>query len=110
MNSSTLFYIIIAIIIIDFLIEKYISFLNARHFNDKIPEELNDVYNEEEYYKSQTYKKENYKFSLLTSGFSILLTLAFFLFEGFAWVDNISRNISDHEILISLIFQDESIS
>ncbi len=104
MNPTTLFYIIIAIILIDFLIDKYISFLNAKHFNDKIPKELNDVYNEEEYYKSQAYKKENYKFSLITSSFSILLTLAFFLFEGFSWVDSIARNITDNEIFRSLIF------
>ena len=104
MNPTTLFYIIIAIILIDFLIDKYISFLNAKHFNDKIPKELNDVYNEEEYYKSQAYMKENYKFSLITSSFSILLTLAFFLFEGFSWVDSIARNIADNEIFRSLIF------
>jgi len=104
MNPTTLFYIIIAIIIIDFLIDKYIDFLNAKHFNDKIPAELNDVYNEEEYYKSQAYKKENYKFSLITSSFTILLTLAFFWFEGFSWVDKIARDISDNEIFIALIF------
>ena len=104
MNPTTLFYIIIAIIIIDFLIDKYIDFLNAKHFNDKIPAELNDVYNEKEYYKSQAYKKENYKFSLITSSFTILLTLAFFWFEGFSWVDKIARDISDNEIFIALIF------
>ena len=70
-------------IIIDFIIDKYIDFLNAKHFDDKIPTELNDVYNEEEYYRSQAYKKENYKFSLITSTFTILLTLSFFIFKGF---------------------------
>ncbi|MCF6296724.1 MAG: M48 family metallopeptidase [Flavobacteriaceae bacterium] len=104
MTPTTLFYIIIAIIIIDFLIDKYISFLNAKHFNDKIPIELSDVYNEDEYYKSQAYKKENYKFSLYTSSFTILLTLAFFWFKGFSWIDKIARNISDNEIVISLLF------
>lgn len=104
MTPITLFYIIIAIIIIDFLIDKYISFLNAKHFNDKIPMGLSDVFNEEEYYKSQSYKKENYKFSLITSSFTLLLTLAFFWFKGFAWVDQIARNLSDNEIVISLIF------
>jgi len=104
MTPQTLFIIIIAILIIDFIIDKYIDYLNAKHFNDKIPTELNDVYNEEEYYKSQAYKKENYKFSLITSTFSLLLTLAFFVFKGFAWVDKIARDISDNEILISLIF------
>ncbi len=104
MTPQLVFIIIIAIIIIDFIIDKYIYFLNAKHFNDPIPDDLSDVYNQEEYYKSQSYKKENYKFSLITSSFSILLTLAFFIFKGFAWVDGIARSYSDNDIIITLIF------
>ncbi len=104
MTPKLLFIIIIAIIIIDFIIDKYIDFLNAKQFDDKIPTELNDVYNEEEYYRSQSYKKENYKFSLITSTFTILITLSFFIFKGFAWVDQVARDINDNEIIITLIF------
>ena len=104
MTPTLLFYIIIAIITVDFLFDKYVDFLNAKHFDDKVPEELDDVYDKEEYAKSQAYKKENYKFSLLSSGFMILLTLGFFLFQGFYWVDNIARGLSDNEIVIALIF------
>lgn len=104
MTPQILFYIIISILIIDFIIDKIIDSLNAKHFDDNIPEELNDVYNKEEYTKSQAYKKENYKFSLITSGFTILLTLAFFIFKGFAWIDQIARSYTDNEILITLIF------
>ena len=104
MNPQLLFLIIISIIIIDFIIDKFIDYLNAKHFNDEIPQDLKDVYNEEEYYKSQAYKRENYKFSLITGGFSILLTLGFFIFKGFAWIDSIARSYSDNEIIITLIF------
>lgn len=104
MTPTLLFNIIIAIIIVDFLFDKYIDYLNAKHFDDRVPIELEDVYDNEEYSKSQAYKKENYKFSLLTSVFSILLTLGFFLFNGFYWVDGIAREYSDNEIIISLIF------
>jgi len=104
MTPQILFFIIIGIIIIDFIIDKYINHLNAKHFNDKIPDELKDVYSEEEYYKSQSYKKENYQFSLITSGFSIVVTLAFFIFKGFAWVDELARSYSSNEIGITLIF------
>ena len=79
MNPNTLFYILIAFIIIDFVVDKIIDHLNAKHFDDKVPEELADVYDEKEYLKSQAYKKENYKFSIYISTFSIVVTLAFFL-------------------------------
>lgn len=104
MSPQSVFNIIIAIIVIDFLIDKVLDYLNARHFDDPIPSALQDVYNEEEYYKSQQYKKENFRFSTVSSTFSILVTLAFFLFQGFAFVDKIARNISQNELVISLIF------
>ena len=104
MTPSLLFNIIMAIIIADFLFDKYVDHLNAKHFDDKVPKVLEDVYDKEDYFKSQAYKKENYKFSLITSGFMILLTLGFFLFQGFYWVDSIARGFSDNEIVIALIF------
>lgn len=104
MTSTTLFYIIIAIIIINFIIDKILDALNAKQYNDPIPEELQDVYDETEYKKSQSYKKMNDKFSSYTSTFSLLLTLAFFFFDGFEFVDNIARDYSDNNIVIALIF------
>ncbi|GAA4325379.1 M48 family metallopeptidase [Pontixanthobacter gangjinensis] len=104
MTPESLYYIIIAIIIIDFVIDKILDALNAKHFDDPIPEELEDVYDTEEYEKSQNYKKERFKFGLLSSTFSVLLTLGFIIFDGFAWVDQIARSISDNSILIALIF------
>lgn len=78
--------------------------MNAKHFDDPIPKELSDVYKTEEYEKSQAYKKERFKFGMITSTFSVLLTLAFLLVDGFAYVDEIARSISDNSILIALIF------
>ena len=104
MTPTLLFSIIIVIIIVDFLLDKYVDYRNAKHFNDRVPDELEDVYDKEAYSKSQEYKKENYKFSLFTSIFTVLLTLAFFLFQGFYWVDGIAREISNNEIIIALIF------
>ncbi len=104
MNPETLFYIIIAIIVIDFIIDKILDTLNAKHFDDPVPPELNDVYDKEEYEKSQRYKKERYRFGIITSIFSVLLTLGFIIFDGFAWVDDIARNITDNAILVALIF------
>lgn len=104
MTANTLFYIIIAIIVINFIVDKILDALNAKHFNDELPENLKDVYDTDEYKKSQNYKATNYKFGLLTSSFSILLTLGFLIFDGFEFVDNIARSYSDNAIIIALIF------
>lgn len=104
MTSTTLFYIIITIIIINFIIYKILDALNAKHFNDTLPEELKDVYDAEEYLKSQNYKATNYKFGIITSTFSVILTLAFLMLDGFEVVDNIARSFSNNPIIIALLF------
>ena len=86
MSATLVFYILIGIILIKYLFDTYLDYLNAKHFNDAIPLELEGIYNEEEYKKSQAYKKENHKFSIIVSSFSIVTTLLFFIFDGFAFL------------------------
>lgn len=104
MTSTTLFYIIIGIIILKFIFDKVLNYLNAEHFNDSLPDEINDVYDTEEYEKSQAYKSTNYKFEILSSSFSLIVTLLFFVFGGFEFVDNIARSYNNNPIIIALIF------
>ena len=104
MNPTTLFYILIGIIIVKFLFDTYIDALNSKHFNDEIPDELEGIYDKNEYLKSQEYKKVNYKFSLFSSIFSITTTLLFFFFDGFAIVDNLAQSFSNNTLIITLIF------
>lgn len=104
MTSTTLFYIIIGILVINFLLDSFLDYLNAKHFKDELPPELNDVYDEEEYAKSQDYKATNQKFSNLTSLFSLVITLLFFFLDGFKYVNDIARDFSDNSILIALVF------
>ncbi|WP_062059513.1 M48 family metallopeptidase [Aquimarina longa] len=104
MTSYALFYLLIAIVIIVFLIDSLLDILNARHYNNQIPEELLDVYPQDEYQKSIAYKKVNFKFKLISSSISLVIMLLFFFLNGFAWVDNIARNISDNTIIIGLLF------
>ncbi|MCM4168978.1 Protease HtpX [Arenibacter antarcticus] len=104
MNANFLFYIIIAILIIQFSIDRVLEYLNAKRYNDIIPKELDDVFDKKEYKKSQEYKKVNYKFGWITATFSIVITLSFLIFGGFEWIDSMARSISTNPILNALIF------
>lgn len=104
MENTSLFYGIIAILTFQFLAESFLDYLNATKFKDPVPEELMDVFDEEEYKKSQNYKRTNYKFGRLTAGFSFVLTLLFLIFGGFEWVDTLARNSTDNSILVALLF------
>ncbi|TAI49328.1 M48 family metallopeptidase [Flagellimonas allohymeniacidonis] len=104
MGETTLFYIIIFILTAQYLIHQLLEYLNAKRFTSQIPEELKDVFDEEEYQKSQQYKKTNYRFGLLSDGFSLALTLAFLIFGGFEWIDSVVRSITDKTIPMALLF------
>ncbi len=101
---NILFYTIVAILVLQFLIETVLDYLNSKRYGDPIPDDLKDVFDAEEYQKSQEYQKTNYRFGLLSSLFSIVLTLAFLVFGGFEWADQLARSFSSHEIVITLIF------
>ncbi len=104
MTSQIIFYCIIGILLLNYIVDLILDYLNAKHFNDPIPELLEDVYNKEEYLKSQAYKKTNDRFGNYTATFSLILTLAFFFFDGFAIIDQWARSITDHPIGIALLF------
>lgn len=104
MTADTLFYIIISILVINFIVDKILDSLNAKHFKDVLPPELEDVYDNEAYLKSQNYKATNQRFSNITSTFSFVITLAFLWFDGFEYVDQIARAFSDNTIIIALMF------
>ena len=104
MTSTTLFYIFIGILVFNFLVDYFLDYLNAKHFKDDLPPELQDVYDDEEYKTSQKYKAANQSFSNITSLFSLMLTLSFFFLDGFKFVDDIARSYSSNSIVIALLF------
>ena len=104
MTAQSLFYSIIGIIILEFLWDTYLDYLNAQHYADAIPPELEGIYNPEEYQQSQSYLRTNYRFSSISSLFSLLMVLLFFFLNGFALLDTWIRGITVNPIYISLLF------
>lgn len=102
--AQILFYIIVGLLIVDFLLERFLEYLNSTQWSDKLPEEIKDIYDEEEYRKQQAYEKANFKFSIFSSGFSFTLILLMVLFSGFALVNNWAISISQNPIPTALIF------
>jgi STE24 endopeptidase len=104
MTFNAVFIIIVTILIADYALERYLDYLNTRKWSTELPDELKDVYDAEQYKKQQEYKRVNERFSLLTSTFSLLLILLMLFLGGFRLVDGWARDISQHYILIVLVF------
>jgi len=104
LKAETLFYIIIAILVVNFIFDQVLDSINAKRFGDPIPSQLQDVYDDEEYKKSQAYKRERYKFGVAFSSVMFVATLLFFFLDGFAFADRLARAYSDNEIVMALVF------
>ena len=104
MTSDVLFYCIIGILLLEFAVETVLDILNARRFDDPVPQEVENLYDPEEYTRSQAYKRVKFRFGLLTSGVSLLGILAFLIFGGFAWVDALAVSASGDPIVQALVF------
>ena len=104
MTPIALFYILIGVLIMNYIKDAVLDVCNSKHFNDPIPTDLADVYEKSDYEKSQAYKNISAKFSSFHQLYSLTLTLLFFFFNGFNYVDEIARNSSEHSIVITLVF------
>ncbi len=101
---TTLFWIIIVILVADFAFSLVLDYLNDKQVSCELPEEVKDIYDADKYKKQQEYFKTNQKFGFVSDVFSfVVMMLMFFLF-GFAFVDNIARGMTENSMLISLLF------
>ena len=104
MTATTLHWVIIAIISLEFLVDQYLDHLNNKRLKDPVPDELDDIYDDESYEKQQSYNQEKSRFSDIASLFSFTVLIVFLLLDGFAYVDQLARSFTDHSLLISLSF------
>jgi len=102
--SQILFYIIIGLLIGDFILERFLEYLNSTQWSDRLPEEVKDIYDEDKYHQQQSYEKANFRFSLISSSFSFVLLLLMFVFAGFVWVNNLALSVSTNPVLTALVF------
>lgn len=100
----SLFFIIVLIIVADFVVERVLDWLNASSARSALPNELSDVYDAEKYARAQEYKKVTGRFGLITSSFSFVLILIMLFAGGFAFIDTYVSDLSSHRIFTMLLF------
>ncbi len=104
MTESTILNILLIIVAADFALERVLEYLNHRSARQTIPDELEGVYDEEQYAKSQAYRKETGRFGIFSSTLSFVVLFAALYFGWFGQLDGIVRSFSPFDLLSTLIF------
>ncbi|MCU4166465.1 M48 family metallopeptidase [Carboxylicivirga caseinilyticus] len=104
MTSQTMYYIILAILVVQFVFDQWMEWLNKTRWQANLPAELEDIYDAEKYSKQHEYRKANYGFGVLSDVFSFVVMIVFLMAGGFALVNGWVMNWSDNSIVQSLLF------
>jgi STE24 endopeptidase len=104
MQANIILFIITAILIADFMLERVLTYLNAKHQQKNLPPELAGIYDQEKYNKSLRYFHVNYRFGNVSASFSFLLMLGVILSGAFGKLDEILRTQVQNRIVLSLCF------
>ena len=105
MQPESLFYIILSIIVVDYLLDQLLDYLNHRNARTELPSEVSDIYDAEKYLKSIKYQKTQGSFSFITSAFSFLLSSGMIYFGVFGALDSwLSAYISQGVVLALVYF------
>ena len=98
------FWIIVGILVFDFLFGWVLDTLNAKAWKEEVPEPLAGMYDRDKYAKSQHYFRDNLKFGRITSVFSLSIMLAMLFSGGFGFLDQKLHSISSSHLVQSLLF------
>ncbi len=98
------FVALVGVLIFGYVLERILDALNLKHILPELPKELAGIFDREEYQKSQLYKRDNTRFSFVSSSLSLLAILLVFLLGGFGWLDTLVTGLSSHYIIQVLLF------
>ena len=101
---NTLGIIILIAMAAEFVLNLLLNILNLVNSKKPVPEELNDIFDAEEYTKSQQYTRHKTRLELVTGGFMLMITWVFWLTGGFNYLDLLLRELTTQPILLGLIY------
>ncbi len=103
MSSETIFFIIVVFLCLDFVLERVLESLNSKHMSPVLPDSLKGIYEEKEYSRFQSYKRENGRLDSWSSGVGFVVMIVFLVAGGFggdnSWVVSLTDSVVWQTIL-----------
>jgi STE24 endopeptidase len=96
--------IILFFMILDFVINFVADVLNLKGLNTSLPRALEELYEPEQYKKSQSYLRVNTRFGWAARTFDLFVLLIFWFGGGFSWLDSWVRGLGMSAVPSGLIY------
>lgn len=96
--------IMYTLIVLSYAISLWLSILNYKNRNAPIPEEVKDIYDEEEYKIWHKYNMANFKFETIVKTLNTVLFILLLAIGFFPFIEKLSVDISNQYELQAVIF------
>ena len=104
MSSETIFFIIVVFLCLDFVLERILESLNSKHMSPVLPDSLKGIYDEKEYSRFQSYKRENGRLDCWSSGVGFGVMIVFLVAGGFGWYNSWVVSLTDSVVWQTIFF------
>ena len=104
MNSENWLYIIISLVVFNYIFSTVLNFINNKYWKDEIPPIMQDYYKKDNYIKAKKYAKEKGQINLISSTLSTLITLLFLILKGYGYLNLLISNYYEIPFLQSSMF------
>jgi len=104
MSADTILYVIIGILVINYLWEQLLDYLNVTHQKDSPPEEVQDICDHATYKRSIAYQRAKTRFGFISSSAGFIVIMALLFSGAFGELDEWLQQFLNHKILLALVF------
>jgi STE24 endopeptidase len=104
MNSENWLYIIISLVVFNYIFSTVLNFINNKYWKDEIPPIMQDYYKKDNYIKAKKYAKEKGQINFISSTLSTLITLLFLTLKGYGYLNLLISNYYEIPFLQSSMF------
>ena len=104
MSSEIIFFIIVVFLCLDFVLERVLESLNSKHMSPVLPDSLKGIYEEKEYSRFQSYKRENGRLDSWSSGVGFVVMIVFLVAGGFGGYNSWVVSLTDSVVWQTILF------
>mgnify|MGYP003289862822 FL=1 len=104
MSFEIIFSIIVVFLCLDFMLERVLESLNSKHMSPVLPDSLKGIYDEKEYSRFQSYKRENGRLDSWSSGVGFVVMIVFLVAGGFGWYNSWVVSLTDSVVWQTIFF------